>query len=467
MIIFPFVKKSFGFTFLYYLRILAKIQFFKINFLRKVLGQESIVVVGITGSAGKTSAMLATVAALKDHFRVKYSEKANSESGIPLNILDLRMGNYSVFNWVKVAILSPLMVLINWKSYDVYVVEMGVDEPKPPKNMGYLLKIIKPKIGLFTGVTSVHSMQFEVLFPDIKNTKKRLSAVINAIADEKMKMITSLTKDGIAVLNLDDLLVLERASLTKAKVLGVGKSKESEIRIINYDISLRGTRITYEIQGKEYQLFLGKVILPEVYANTFGLAIGAAISQGVSPRKAIDGIKEYFVSPPGRSSLIEGIKNSLIIDSSYNSSPAAAITMIKLLNKLGKKAKRRRVAVLGDMRELGKQAGLEHRKLAQLAAKNADEIILVGKEMKKHFLPRAVKQGFDKNNIHYFKTAWQAADFLKDNIKNKDLVLVKGSQNTIFLEIVTKALMKDRKRADKLLCRRGDFWEKRRQALLD
>ncbi len=433
------LKSRVGLLFLHYLRILSKIQLAKINFFRRLRRKKEVVIVGITGSVGKTSTMYATAAALKDSFKVKYSEKANSESGIPLNILGLKMKDFSLFDWARVAILSPLTLLVNWQDYDVYVVEMGVDEPTEPKNMGYLLKIIQPQIGVFIGVTPVHSMQFEAVVSVVTPGESRAtpgeSAVLSAIADEKAKLIANLSKEGYAVLNFGDEFVKKRAKLTKAKI----------------------------IKAEKVSIDFKDCVLPEVYEINFGLAVGIAEALGINSKKAITGIKKYFVLPPGRSSLIKGIKDTLIIDSSYNSSPKAVTTMLDLLDKYGKETKRKKIAVLGDMRELGSQSKIEHEKAARQAVKVADEIVLVGLEMKQYFLPKALKLGFVKSKINAFKTAWQAADFLKGHLKGKELLLVKGSQNTIFLEIVVKALMVDKSQAQGLLCRRGEFWEKKRR----
>ncbi len=181
-----------------YFRILAQLQLIKINLWRRLRGQKSIIIIGVTGSAGKTSTMHALVAGLKSQFQVKYSQKANSESGIPLNILGLSMKDYSFKDWLRVALGAPLKLLTNWQDYDIYVVEMGVDEPTEPKNMGYLLKIIRPQIAVFTSVTSVHSQQFEAAgYKD----------PLRAIAQEKGRLIASLPQDGWAILNGDDPLV--------------------------------------------------------------------------------------------------------------------------------------------------------------------------------------------------------------------------------------------------------------------
>jgi len=415
------LKKELGLIFLHYLRILSKIQLVKINLWRRLSGKRKIIVVGITGSAGKTSTMYATAAALKDDFKVKYSEKANSESGVPLNILGLKMKSYSLADWLRVAVFSPMMLLVNWRDYDIYIVEMGVDEPTEPKNMSYLLKIIQPQIGVFIGVGSVHSMQFGSL---------------KAIADEKAKLIASLPEDGYAVLNPGDKFVGERKNLAKAKII---KAKRVKVNFDNY-------------------------VLPEVYEINFGLAVAVASVLGIRLKKAIAMIKRNFRLPPGRSSLIKGIKNTLIIDSSYNASPKAMLAMLDLLQKQSRKLEQKKIAVLGDMRELGKLAAEKHRQIARRAAATADEIILVGPLMKKFALPILQKL---KRPVFWYLTAGQAAKFLKKHLQGGELILVKGSQNTIFLEIIVETLMIDKNQAGSLLCRRGRFWEEKRKLYLN
>lgn len=447
-------KRILGLIFLHYLRILAKLQLAKINLWRRIRGEKPVVIVGITGSAGKTSTMQAAVAALRDSFQVKFSEKANSESGIPLNILGLSMKDYSFKDWLRVAILSPLKLLTNWQNYNVYLVEMGVDEPKEPKNMGYLLKIIRPQIGVFTTVTTVHSQQFE---------QAGFKDPARAIAREKGRLIASLPDNGWAILNADDRLVWEQVPRTKAKIIAVGRKSIAQLRVGRVQVGEAGTKINYLWRGRTYQLNLPNFVLPSIYGHNLGLALGVALALGVPLKKGIAGIERHFCLPPGRSSLIEGIKDTLIIDSSYNASPAAMHAMLDLLDRLGKKTERKKVAVLGDMRELGNQSEKEHRRLARQAVKVADQIVLVGPQMRKYFLPLALEMGFDRKKISSFLKAGRAARFLKRNLRGGELILVKGSQNTIFLEIVVEALMKDRSQADQLLCRRGKFWDNKRK----
>jgi UDP-N-acetylmuramyl pentapeptide synthase len=130
---------------------------------------------------------------------------------------------------------------------------------------------------------------------------------------------------------------------------------------------------------------------------------------------------------------------------------------LKMLQLIGKN--KIKIAILGDMRELGLQTESEHKKVAKTAVKAADKIILIGPLMNQYALP-LIKQS--KIPVNWFSTAGEAANYLIENISGNEIILVKGSQNTIFLEIVVEALLKN-KSSVKNLCRRGPFWDKTRR----
>src|SRR3989344_4260216 len=286
-----------------YLRFFAKLQ------LRKI----SPDIIGVTGSVGKTTTTLAIGAILASKYKTKVCAGVNSESGIPLNILGLKLTNYSAWDWLRVMLLAPVMLVINWRRYEKYVVEMGVDEPETPKNMGYLLTIVRPRVGVFLNVAAVHTQQF---------------GSVQAIAREKGKLIAQLPGNGVAVLNQNDPLVWQWAEKIKAKVVP--------------------------------------------FTDDAAMAVGKVF--GISK-------KVEFKSAPGRMSVIPGIKNSLIIDSSYN---ASRESMFKALEVLASYKDKRRVAALGDMRELGELAETEHKAVAEKAKSIADVIVTVGPLMKQY-----------------------------------------------------------------------------------
>jgi len=384
------VKKYLSLIFLNYLRFFARLQLFKIKLLNPKLK-----IVGITGSAGKTSTLLASEAALKPNFKVKTNYGGNSESGIPLNILGFKNPDFSFLSWLKIAILTPIKLLTNWRIYDIYLLEMGIDSVKSPKNMSYLLSIVKPDIGVFLNVTSVHLENFSSL---------------DQIAQEKAKLVNTAET---AIINHSDSLVKK---YTKNK------------KIINI---------------KPIKIDIPNFILPSIYDISLGAALSVAKVLKIDQKTALENLKNNFHLPPGRASILEGINHTTIIDSSYNSPPLATTEMLNFLNSYPSP----KIAVLGDMRELGAASELSHQNLYKTALNSVDQIISVGPETSRYFGPKTKK----------FLYWWQAAEYLKNNLSENSTILVKGSQNTIFLEELVKEILKNKADNSKL-CRQSRYW---------
>ena len=114
-------------------------------------------VVGVGGASGKTSLSNFIYLILSEKYKVKQGRGKNSETGIPLDILGLTMKNYNKRDWVKVMIFALINVLFDFRKFDIYIAEMGIDSPLEPKNMSYLLKIIKPDVGVLTNISYEHS----------------------------------------------------------------------------------------------------------------------------------------------------------------------------------------------------------------------------------------------------------------------------------------------------------------------
>lgn len=390
------MKKNISNLILNYLKFFARLQLSKVRFIQK-LKKRQLDIVGITGSAGKSSTLFACQAVLSSRFKVKTNDGYNSESGLPLSIIGLKITDYNLLSWLKIILLCPIKLLINWQSYDILILEMGVDSPTWPKNMDYLLSIVQPNIAIFLNVSSVHVMNFKNL---------------DQIAQEKAKMVNS---SKAAIINNQDKLV---------------KKYTQNKNIIN----LIPTKIKFD-----------QFYLPDIYQISFGAALSLARIFNINYNEAIKNLQTKFTLPPSRSSILEGIKNTTIIDSSYNSSPIACNELLKFLTTF----KTKKIAILGDMRELGNSSQKEHQKIYDLAVKSADLIISVGPETKKYF----------GNKSHKFTYWWQAAKFLKDEIKGGETILVKGSQNTIFLEELVKSILKNPKDSKKL-CRQSPYWLK-------
>lgn len=390
------MKEKIGLLILSYLKFFARIQLAKISLIQKLKGQ-TLIIIGITGSAGKSSTLNACQAALSPQFKIKTNQGYNSETGLPLSILGLKIKNYNFISWLIILILTPLKILINWKSYQVLLLEMGIDSPQNPKNMDFLLSIVKPDIGIFLNVSSVHMFNFSSL---------------DQLAQEKAKLVNSAKT---AIINDQDKLVKKYTN------------NKNTINIIPIKINFK------------------KFFLPEIYKTNFGSAIILARLLNINYKKAIINIQNNFSLPPSRSSILKGIKDTTIIDSSYNSSPLACQKLLEFLSTF----KTKKITILGDMRELGQTTSEEHKKLYQLALESADTIISVGPETNKYF-------GDAANKFTYW---WQAAKFIKKQIKGTETILIKGSQNTIFLEELVKSILKNTSDSSKI-CRQSPYWLK-------
>lgn len=441
------IKGTIGRVFLEYIRFAAKLQLLK----------HRPHIIGITGSAGKTSTRNAVHEVLKDDYICKVTGKANSESGIPLDILGLEMSDYSTRQWAKMFFMVIVKLITNWHKYDVYIVEMGVDSPFPPKNMGYLLRIIKPDTAIFINALPVHSEPFDVLATKTDPLERR-DEITRLIANEKGKMVEILKKESLAILNSDDPNVLQFETRTKAKVCLVGKD-DADVEIEEIKSSLKGFVGVFKYKNEILELKIKDQIFSEDYGTTFGIAIAAGLSMGVPFKKCIKLLENYKL-PAGRMSVIKGIKGSVIIDSSYNASTKPMITALKTMSEVA--ANRKKIAILGDMREMGKESQHEHELVAEEAVKNADIIYLVGPLMKEFFLPHAITLKFNEKDIKWFDRADKLAQELKDSLNGNEIILVKGSQNTLFLEKVVEEIMLEPEKADELLARRGKYWDKER-----
>jgi UDP-N-acetylmuramoyl-tripeptide--D-alanyl-D-alanine ligase len=277
---------------------------------------------------------------------------------------------------------------------------MGIDSASWPKNMDYLISIVRPNIGIFLNVSSVHMMCFDSL---------------DQIAAEKSKLVN---QAKVAIINPHDKLVIKYTT------------NKNIINIIPTNIKFKN------------------FFLPPVYDIGFGAALSLAKLFNIPQKQAIENIQNNFSLPPSRSSILKGIKNTTIIDSSYNSSPLACQELLKFLSGF----KTKKIAVLGDMRELGKSTPFEHRRIYEIATKSADIVISIGPQTKKYF-------GSKSQKFNYW---WQAIDYLKDIIEGGETILVKGSQNTIYLEELVKTILSDPKDSSKL-CRQSKWWLKTKE----
>lgn len=430
---------------LWYLRTAAHVQIRKIN----------PIIIGVAGSSGKSSLSRLIVHVLQSKGRVKNSEGKNSETGIPLDILGIHMRNFSKLSWLLAFLLVPLRLLTDWKKYDYYVAEMGIDSPVEPKNMSYLLKIIQPTIGVVTNVSLEHSVYFEP-FVDEADPKEKQEKILEMTAEQETMLLKSLPSHGKAIVNIDDEQIKKAQATIKADKITVSLREKADLYGKEVKNTLEHFSMDVIYRGKTYPLIIPQP-LPFHFAYEFLFAIAVGISLDVPIDVCIHSLVSQFSLPPGRLSFFKGIKNTTIIDSTYNNATLPPILdILDFVKEIS--GKKRKVAIIGDMRELGEESKYAHEELAKKIAKTVDYAILIGPQLEKYAVPSLKKT---KLSFQSFPTVRDGKDTILQAIQTGDVILVKGSQNTLFLERVVQMLLLDKKDTNKLT-RRGEFWDKKR-----
>ncbi len=437
------LKRYLGYPILIWLRFWAKLKLKRVNPL----------IIGVTGSVGKTSTRIAIANILQSLGTVKEAKHANSESGIPLNILGLSLKNYAWFDWLRIVVLAPFAYLFKSESYDYYLVEMGIDSPFPPKNMSYLLSILRPHVGIVLNATLVHTAEFDSLVKD-RSLKRRRQKLIHLIAQEKGKLVTTMDKSGLAILNLDQLEIADLAKQTSARTLFFGFKSGADVRILKVKKTRTSFAVDFQYRAQTASLKFTNFPFEDNYAYTFAAAITVGIGLGVPFLKTVELLQAKYYAPPGRWRVFQGLNQTTLVDSSYNASPKAMISALTNFKVLARRAYK--LAVIGDMRELGQEAKQIHKDLATWLMNNVDEAVLFGNLTKQYTLPILKRNHFP---VRHFERMDDLIAYLKAHLQPKSWLLFKGSQNTIFLERAVAALLLN-KEEEKYLCRRGEYWDK-------
>jgi UDP-N-acetylmuramyl pentapeptide synthase len=401
---------------------------------KRFLREHHVQVIGVTGSIGKTSTKEAIYTVLKKKFNVHSSQKSfNTEFGLSLAVLqEEESGFTSPVAWLKIL----RRVLFEKKEpYQKIVLEMGADKPGDLKK---LMKIAPPKISVVTNVNPVHLAEGQ-----FKN--------LEAIAHEKATLVRHLPKEGVAVLNFDDDHVREMetpALKFSYAVNHVAMLMAGDVRATAKDI-----RFTVAFENKTADFVVPVIGSFQIYVLLPAIAVG--LQMGMDLHDIAEALKEFHL-PAGRMNPIEGVNGAQIIDGSYNASPMTMETALELLNEL--KAERK-IAALGMMNELGELSYESHIRIGEKAAQVADIIVAVGKEAP-IYKKGAMEMGMKESAIYTFFDSEEAGEWLKDQLKKGDLVLVKGSQNRVQMERLVKLIMKKPEQAELLLCRQGLAWQK-------
>ncbi len=345
-------------------------------------------IIAITGSVGKTLTQNAIASVLSQKYKVAVGDNnLDPTFRIPQTISKMAP-------WTQKLIL-----------------EYGIEHPG---DMNHYLSIAKPKISVITHIAPTHLKYF---------------GSVHGVFDEKSKLISALSKEGFAVLNADDPLVSKMANLTVAKVLWFGQKAKEGVKISHYIQNVHSSSFRIHYAGSQARVLwkiTGRHHLTSAYAAaTVGIASGLTVKQiakGLSLTK----------QPDHRLQSIE-IGNLIVIDDTYNSSPKAAEYSVKTLIELGKN--RYKIAVLGEMKDLGESSEREHINLGAKIAKTKINLLVTIGPVAKLIAKSAKKKGFG-GVVYNSDNIDNVVKVLKKYSHRKRVILVKGSRHTHLERIV-------------------------------
>ncbi|MGC9602245.1 MAG: UDP-N-acetylmuramoyl-tripeptide--D-alanyl-D-alanine ligase [Minisyncoccia bacterium] len=423
-------------------------------------------IIAVTGSVGKTSTKDAIYEVVAESAYVRKSQKSfNSEIGLPLTILGRPNAWNNPFKWALNLIDGLLLIVVGSRYPEWLVLEVGADRPNDIKKIAAWLPV---DIAVITHLPEVpvHVEFFE-------------SA--EQVVEEKAALIDALLPDGTLVLYADDTRIDEfKKRATGKKIITFGFARGADVRAedtailfesgtehwpigMSTHLTIDGISVPIEVEGA-----IGThTLLPALAAAAVGVALGKA------PSDIVHALKNYE-PPQGRMHLVRGVKDTLIIDDTYNASPAAvaaaldALKSIPLSGRAGQSAgipPGRRIAVLGDMLELGRQSVEEHRKIGtHVAARGSDGgaidmLVTVGFRAR-DIAEAALDGGLAENAILQYEDSEKAGEELAALLQSGDCVLVKGSQS-MRMERAVKEMMAEPERAGELLVRQDKEWIKR------
>ena len=403
-------------------------------------------IVAITGSVGKTSTKDAVYAVLSKISYVRKSEKSfNSEIGLPLTVLGVPNGWNNPLTWLS-NVWKGLWLFVWPHKYPKWLVlEVGIGKPNDMKQTASWLKT-DAVIMTAIGDTPPHIEFFD--------SHKHL-------VEEKSQLIKTLKTDGLLVLNADDEVVLEMKNKSKRKYITYGFKEGANVLgssdSIFYNDKSEPEGIIFRIDedGKSLPVVIDGVFgRNHVYASLATLALCSGLKFNMLD--AIQALKNYDV-PPGRMRLLKGINGSLIIDDTYNSSPFASLSALKTLSEIKLSGQTvRRIAILGDMLELGRHTLEAHINIGKIAKENVDVLMVVGLRAKS-IKDGALEAGMNKENIFEFLNSSDAAIFVKSFVQKNDVVLIKGSQG-VRMERVVGEILLDQKNKKNLIVRQDKEW---------
>lgn len=348
----------------------------------------NIRVIGITGSVGKSTTKELIAEVLSQRYRtLKNPGNLNNEIGLPLTLL--RLG----------------------KGHERAVLEMGF---YVPGEIALLCDIAQPQVGVITNIGTVHAER---------------AGSQEAIAKGKSELVQALPVGGYAILNHDDPWVRWMADKTQAQILYYGLTPEAHLWADEIEtMGLEGIRFRLHYRRESFSVRVPLIGHHSVQTALRATAVG--IVEGLTWGEIIHGLQR---SPTQlRLVAVRSSSGALILDDTYNASPESTLASLQILHEM----KGRRIAVLGDMLELGPYEQSGHEKVGVRAAEVADVLVAVG-ELSKIIARAAREAGMKPEKIFWVPDTSQAIEVLRPLLKEGDVVLIKGSHGLRMDRIVS------------------------------
>jgi UDP-N-acetylmuramoyl-tripeptide--D-alanyl-D-alanine ligase len=340
-----------------------------------------LTVVGVTGSYGKTSTVRAIAEVVSGKFSVNRTDlNLDTLYNLPITILKTKVWN------------------------EVLVLEYGVDRRN---EMDLHLSLVKPKIAVLTGITPVHA------------DEEHLGSLENVIA-EKRKLVEAIPADGLAVFNFDDEIVKKVGEGFGGRKVFYGLKKGADVRAEKIKLSLQGTE--FELQDGKEKLLVKTPLLgyPAVYTSLTAYIVGKEL--GVEKEKILSRLAS--LKPlVGRLSSEPGPLGTVLVNDARRANPASTIAGLKSLAEFPG----RKVAVLGEMGELGEYSEKMHRSVGEEAAKLKLDVVVGIGPLTKFIIEAAQDSGMRKNQLFWAANVQEAAEILKKVLKKDDLLYLKAS----------------------------------------
>jgi UDP-N-acetylmuramoyl-tripeptide--D-alanyl-D-alanine ligase len=467
---------------------------------RLILNKYKPFIVAVTGSVGKTSTKDAIYDVLKGDgvcadqkicFVRKSDKSMNSDIGLPLTVIGVPNAWRSLSGWLDNISAGAHLIFKRSEYPDCLVLEIGADHPGDIRKIAHWLH---PDIAVITKIsrTPVHVEFFrspEEVFEEkasLAEAVKTGGTLVLFNDDEKVAILServksrnvSLISFGLsetAAVRAEDIKVLyDEPPVKEWKVESSEGLSTNEFKFapktvaapvgmsfkltIDYDARIKTDAeppvadqpqsVAVLSQSVSVKGILGKSYL---YPLLAAAAVGKA--RGIGLQSIFKSLSNYD-APKGRMRVIHGLNGSTLIDDTYNSSPDAVIAAFETLK--GLECAGAKIAILGDMMELGKYSAEEHRRIGREAAGVISRLVTVG-QRSRLTAEEAAKAGLKSESISSFASAAEAARFITPLVKTGDIILVKGSQS-VRVERVSAALLYDPDQAAKLLVRQEKEW---------